>query len=178
MLAKPGIAKVIVFILFLAICLLIDILAIVLFIRDALKPGTFLTMNCFQTGFFGGVCIMQIVGVTQGRNEASLGFAIFILFTFVSLLMYSAYGYRRAKQQGQRGHYVAAHNPAVYHPAVPTEYAPPYQSAPPYQQNTAYYPQTATLLGGQHDQQLPPYQADGGMTTQHMQQQPKPAHMA
>ena len=82
-------------------------------------------------------------------------------FTFVGLLMYSVYGYRRAKQQGQRGHYVAAHNPAVYHPAVPTEYAPPYQNAPPYQQNTAYYPQTATLLGGQHDQQLPPYQADG-----------------
>lgn len=99
-------------------------------------------------------------------------------FTFVGLLMYAAYGCRRAKQQGQRGHYVEAHNPAVYHPAVPTEYASPYQSAPPYQQNTAYYPQTATLLGDQHNQQLPPYQADGGMANAYTQQQPSPAHIA
>ena len=71
--------KVIVFMLLIAICLLIDVLAIVLFMRDALKPGTFLTMNCFQTSFFGGVCIMEIVAVSQGRGEAGLGFSIFVL---------------------------------------------------------------------------------------------------
>jgi hypothetical protein len=71
--------KVIAFMLLIAICLLIDVLAIVLFMRDALKPGTFLTMNCFQTGFFGGVCIMEIVAVSQGRSEAGLGFSIFVL---------------------------------------------------------------------------------------------------
>jgi hypothetical protein len=71
--------KIIVFMLLIAICLLIDILAMVLFMRDALKPGTFLTMNCFQTGFFGGICIMEIVAVSRGRSEAGLGFSIFVL---------------------------------------------------------------------------------------------------
>jgi hypothetical protein len=61
--------------LLIAICLLIDILAMVLFMRDALKPGTFLTMNCF----FGGICIMEIVAVSRGRSEAGLGFSIFVL---------------------------------------------------------------------------------------------------
>lgn len=71
--------SVVVFMLFIVVCLLIDVLAIVLFIRDALKPGTFLTMNCFQTGFFGGVLIMDIAAVIRGNSAAGLGFSIFVL---------------------------------------------------------------------------------------------------
>lgn len=71
--------SVVVFMLFIVICLLIDILAIVLFIRDALKPGTFLTMNCFQTGFFGGVLIMDLVAVMRGTSAAGIGFSVFVL---------------------------------------------------------------------------------------------------
>jgi hypothetical protein len=59
--------------------LLIDILAILLFLRDALKPGTFLTMNCFQTAFWGGVLIMDLVAIGQGANAAGIGFSVFIL---------------------------------------------------------------------------------------------------
>jgi hypothetical protein len=70
---------VVLFMLFIAIVLLIDILAIVLFLRDALKPGTFLTMNCFQTGFWGGVLIMDIVAVGRGAGSAGIGFSVFIL---------------------------------------------------------------------------------------------------
>jgi hypothetical protein len=70
---------VVIFMLFIAIVLLIDILAIVLFLRDALKPGTFLTMNCFQTGFWGGVLIMDIVAVGRGAGSAGIGFSVFIL---------------------------------------------------------------------------------------------------
>ncbi|KAF3006585.1 hypothetical protein E8E13_006921 [Curvularia kusanoi] len=171
-LAKPAIASVVVFMLFIAICLLIDVLAIVLFMRDALKPGTFLTMNCFQTGFFGGVVIMQIVTAMKGRSEAGIGFSVFVFFTFFSLLMYSAVTYHRAKQEGRRGYYAAANNPAVYHPAVPTEYAPPYQ------QSTAYYPPSATPLDRQQSQYPPPYQSNGAMNDQYIQQPLKPAHMA
>lgn len=65
--------------LFIVVCLLIDVLAIVLFMRDALKPGTFLTMNCFQTGFFGGVLIMDIVAVMRGSSPAGIGFSVFVL---------------------------------------------------------------------------------------------------
>jgi hypothetical protein len=70
---------VIVFMLFIVIVLLIDILAILLFLRDALKPGTFLTMNCFQTAFWGGVLIMDLVAIGQGANAAGIGFSVFIL---------------------------------------------------------------------------------------------------
>lgn len=71
--------SVVVFMLFIVICLLIDVLAIVLFMRDALKPGTFLTMNCFQTGFFGGVLIMDLVTAMKTRSSTGIGFSIFVL---------------------------------------------------------------------------------------------------
>lgn len=185
--------SIVVFMLFIIICLLIDVLAIVLFMRDALKPGTFLTMNSFQTGFFGGVLIMDLIAVMRGTSAAGIGFSIFVLsvaassqvymvltyssLTFVSLLIYSAIGYHRAKKQAQRGNYTAAHNPAVYNPAVPTVYAPQYQGIPPYQQNTAYYPQTAASFELNNSHYLPPYQAQGTTTDYYNQQPLKPAHM-
>ena len=67
------------FMLFIVACLLIDILAIVLFLRDALKPATFLTMNCAQTGFWGGVLIMDLVAIMRGSSAAGIGFSIFVL---------------------------------------------------------------------------------------------------
>lgn len=73
--------------LFIVICLLIDILAIVLFMRDALKPATFLTMNCFQTGFFGGVLIMDLVAVMRGTSAAGIGFSVFVLYVHVTYFM-------------------------------------------------------------------------------------------
>ncbi|KAF1833767.1 hypothetical protein BDW02DRAFT_569751 [Decorospora gaudefroyi] len=79
--------------LFIIIVLLIDILAIVLFLRDALKPGTFLTMNCFQTCFWGAVLIMDFVAMGQGEsaNSVALGFMIFVLY--VARLMLESSGY-------------------------------------------------------------------------------------
>lgn len=65
--------------LFIVIVLLIDILAIVLFLRDALKPGTFLTMNCFQTTFWAIVLLMDFVAVGRGANAVGIGFGIFVL---------------------------------------------------------------------------------------------------
>lgn len=65
--------------LFIVMVLLIDILAILLFLRDALKPGTFLTMNCIQTGFWGGVLIMDLVAIGRGASAVGIGFAIFVL---------------------------------------------------------------------------------------------------
>jgi hypothetical protein len=78
-LVLTNLRTVIVFMLFIVIVLLIDILAILLFLRDALKPGTFLTMNCFQTAFWGGVLIMDLVAIGQGANAAGIGFSVFIL---------------------------------------------------------------------------------------------------
>ena len=71
--------SVIVFMLFIVIVLLIDVLAILLFLRDALKPGTFLTMNCFQSGFWGGVLIMDFVSIGSGSSSVGIGFSIFVL---------------------------------------------------------------------------------------------------
>ncbi|EAT85978.1 hypothetical protein HBI56_024310 [Parastagonospora nodorum] len=170
---KPAVASVVVFMLFIVIVLLIDVLAIVLFLRDALKPATFLTMNCFQTGFWGGVLILDLVSVARGASSVAIGFSVFVFTTFVGLLIYAAVGYSRAKKAAQRGMYAPAHNPAV-HPA-PYGQPPQYQSgASPYQQNTEYHSQTAPVE--LHDQYLPPYQ--GGAATDYYHQQPaKPAHL-
>ncbi|KAH7068700.1 hypothetical protein FB567DRAFT_248635 [Paraphoma chrysanthemicola] len=169
---KPAIATIVVFMLFIVIVLLIDILAIVLFLRDALKPGTFLTMNCFQTGFWGGVLIMDLVAIGRGGSAVGIGFSVFVFVTFVGLLIYSAVGYSRAKKAAQRGQYAPAHNPAV---PAPFGHPPQYQNAPPYHQSTEYHSQSHGPVELQ-SQYLPPYQ--GGAATDYYHQQPaKPAHI-
>ena len=66
--------------LLIVIVVLIDALAILLFLRDALKPGTFLTMNCFQTGFWLAVLIMDIVAIGRGASAVGIGFSVFVLY--------------------------------------------------------------------------------------------------
>lgn len=169
---KPAVASVVVFMLFIVIVLLIDILAILLFLRDALKPGTFLTMNCFQTGFWAVVLIMDFVAVGRGASTVGIGFSICVFLTFVGLLIYSIVGYRRAKKAAQRGQYVPALNPAAPAPAAyPTEY----HNAPPYQQSTAYISPASGAVELESNYP-PPYQA--GAAGDYYHQQPvKPAHI-
>ncbi|KAF1945351.1 hypothetical protein EJ02DRAFT_451647 [Clathrospora elynae] len=169
---QPAVGLVVVFMLLIIIVLLIDVLAIALFLRDALKPGTFLTMNCFQTGFWAGVLIMDFVAIGRGGSTVGIGFSIFVFLTFLGLLIYSIVGYRRAKLAAQRGQYVPAHNPAA---PAPAGYPPSPYNAPSYQQSTAYHSQTnpPVELPGQY---LPPYQATAAGDS--YQQQPmKPAYM-
>ena len=107
---------------------------------------------------------------TDGTSHVDTLLTCFSL-SFLSLLIYSAVGYHRAKKQAQRGTYAAAHNPAVYNPAVPTPYPPQYQ------QNTAYYSQTAAPVEVQHNHYLPPYQTNSASNNYYTQQPLKPAHM-
>lgn len=66
--------------LFIIIVLLLDLLAIVLFLRDALKPGPFLWMNAFQTAFWLGVLIMGLTRLgDDGGSPAGIGFSVFVL---------------------------------------------------------------------------------------------------
>ncbi|KAH9862543.1 hypothetical protein IAQ61_009960 [Plenodomus lingam] len=166
---KPAVAAVVVFILFIVIVLLIDILAIVLFLRDALKPATFLIMNCFQTSFWAAVLIMDFVAVGRGASAVGIGFSIFVFLSFLGLLIYSIVGYQRAKKAGQRGQYAPALNP------TPAAYPTELHDAPPYQQNTAYVSPTSGAAELEN-QYLPPYHA--GAAGDYYQQQPvKPAHI-
>jgi hypothetical protein len=179
-----------VFLAFIAIVLLIDILAIVLFLRDALKPATFLIMNCFQTGFWGGVLIMDFVAIGRGASAVGIGFSIFVLYvqcptrniaalmlsslSFFGTFIYSIVQYRRGKAAAQRGQYAPAHNPAAPAPAayhIPS----PYSNAPEYQPNTAYNSHTTPPVE-MHNQYPPSYQ--NGAAGDYYQQQPvKPAHI-
>ncbi|KAJ4316779.1 hypothetical protein N0V94_005270 [Neodidymelliopsis sp. IMI 364377] len=130
-------------------------------------------MNCFQTGFFGGVLIMDLVAVMRGTSAAGIGFSIFVFLSFVGLLIYSAVGYHRTKKQAQRGNYAAAHNPALL-----TAYTASSQVPSPYQQNTtAYHPPTDVQAELQGNQYLPPYQAHNASTDYYNQQPLKPTYM-
>ncbi|KAF2193769.1 hypothetical protein K469DRAFT_550110 [Zopfia rhizophila CBS 207.26] len=135
---KPAIGVVVVFMLLIVSVLLLDVLAILLFLRDALKPGTFLIMNVVQTGFWAGVLLLDLVAIARGASPVGIGFTIFVLLTFVALLTYAAVGYHRQRQQLRRGHYAPAHNPAA---PAPLGNPPAYHGASPHQQNTAYHPQ-------------------------------------
>lgn len=59
--------------------LLMDVLAILLFLRDALKPGTFLILNSVQTGFWAGVLIMDFVAIARGASAIGIAFSVFVL---------------------------------------------------------------------------------------------------
>ncbi len=170
--------------LMIVIVLLMDIMAIVLFLRDALKPGTFLTMNILQTAFWAGVLIMDVVALFRDDDTGDykvLGFSVFVLYahslhpmyyqpnsdslSFVGLLIYSMVGYRKAKNAALRGNYAPAHNPAIH-------VAPP-SNPPQYQPQDAYQSQSSAPL---HSPYLPPYEA--GAAGDYYNQQPmKPAHM-
>ncbi|KAF2830889.1 hypothetical protein CC86DRAFT_168601 [Ophiobolus disseminans] len=168
---KPTVAPVIIYLLCVVIVLLVDILAIVLFLRDALKPGTFLTMNCFQTGFWGGAFIVNLAAIGRGADTVAIGFSVLVLAIFVGPLIYSIVVYRRAKQAGQRGQYVPALNPSA---PAPFGQPPPYQSASPYHQGTEYHSQSGAPVELQ-SQYVPPYQ--GGGASGYYQQPAKPAHI-
>ena len=73
--------------LLIVIVLLLDVLAIVLFLRDALKPATFLTMNCFQTGFWGGVLIMSFIALRRGTSAVGIGFCVFVLYVWLHTVL-------------------------------------------------------------------------------------------
>lgn len=151
------------------IVLLLDILAILLFLRDKLTPDTFLVMTSAQTGFWIGVFIMEIVAVAGGASAVGLVFVLFCLyalllfppealffddssFSFVGLLIYAIVKYRRAKKDGKRGQYAPTPNPAGA-PFMPEAgpHPPAFMNAAPYReettsnQNTVYNPQSVEL---------------------------------
>jgi hypothetical protein len=73
-----------VFILLIVIVLLIDVLAIVMFLRDALKPVAFLIMNGFQTSFWAVVLVLELAAIGKGAGAAGIGFTVFILYGSLS----------------------------------------------------------------------------------------------
>jgi hypothetical protein len=77
---KRAIGGVVFFLILMFIVLLLDVLSIILFLRDALKTNTFLYINSFQTGFWIGVFILQIVYVANGQiSGIGLAFSAAVL---------------------------------------------------------------------------------------------------
>ncbi|KAF2465576.1 uncharacterized protein BDR25DRAFT_270225 [Lindgomyces ingoldianus] len=170
--SAPAIGIVVVFMLLIIAVLLMDILAILLFMRDALNPKTFLIMNVVQTTFWAAVLLLDVVAIARGASAVGIGFTVFVLFTFVALLIYASIGYHRQRKMAQRGNYAPAHNPAAPAPAAAPAYnAPPYGNAPPYQQNTAYYSQTG------HPVELHSHTQPQGAASDYYAHPVKPAQM-
>ncbi|USP81424.1 hypothetical protein yc1106_08698 [Curvularia clavata] len=154
-------SSVVFFMILMVIVLLIDVLNIVLFLRDALQPASFLITTSFQSGFFGGILILEIVSIGRGANPVGLIFSIIAFLSFFGLQVYAIIKYRRAKAAAQRGHYAPAHNPTT------NPYATPYAGEPDHNlQSTAY-----------HSQTYPPV-ATHGASDDYYQQPMKPAHIA
>lgn len=133
----PTIAVIVVFMLLLVICILLDVLAILAFARDALKPTTFLIFNVIQTGIWFIVILLDVVAIVRGARWSGLIGSIIVFLSFLGLLIYAAIGYRREKANARRGQYAPAANPANPQ-AQPQQYG--YTGAPA---TTAYHPQTS-----------------------------------
>jgi len=64
--------------------LLIDVLAILMFLRDRLNPTKFLIMNIVQTSFWLAVLLLNVIalarnGTGDGASRAGIGFSVFVL---------------------------------------------------------------------------------------------------
>ncbi|KAF2274691.1 uncharacterized protein EI97DRAFT_502528 [Westerdykella ornata] len=140
----PRTHSIVLFMLMTVIVLLLDILAILLFLRDRLTPNTFLVMTSAQTGFWVGVLIMETVAVANGASALGLIFVLFCLLSFVGLLIYAIVKYRKAKREGKRGQYALAYNPSGA-PITPTagHHPPAFMNAAPYREETTYNQTTA-----------------------------------
>jgi len=132
----PTIAVIVVFMLLLVICILLDVLAILMFARDALKPTTFLIFNVIQTGIWFIVILLDVVAIVRGARWSGLIGSIVVFLSFLGLLIYAAVGYRREKANARRGQYAPAVNPANAQ-VQPQQFG--YTNAPP---TTAYHPHT------------------------------------
>ncbi|KAF2262739.1 hypothetical protein CC78DRAFT_582329 [Lojkania enalia] len=174
---KPAIGVVVIFMLMIVAVLLMDVLAIVLFLRDALKPKTFLILNVVQTSFWAGVLLLDIVAIakdSEGRKYAyGIAFTVFVFLTFVALLIYASVQFHRVRKQAQRGHYAPTLNPGM---PAPGYHPPSYGNVPyPQQQGTVYYSQSghSVELSSTHT----PYQSQGPAADYYNGQGVKPAQM-
>lgn len=146
---KPAIGGLIVTILFIAVIILLDVLAIFMFANKKLSAGRFMLLNCFGTGFWGVNLIIQIasIGSSNGTNGASIGLGVFIFLSFLGLLIYSSILYHRERKARKQGAYALTNNPNTT----------PYNASP--YNNSPYQPQTTAYTTPSHNaQELPDYQ--------------------
>lgn len=132
---KLGIGLAVFFMVLLILCVVLDIISIILFMRHSLKPKVMLVFNVIQSAIWLFVIILQIMSVAQGASPAGLivclviGYVYFLsLFppplslgspltkscstSFVVLLVYSSINCHRARKNAKRGNYAPANNPA------------------------------------------------------------------
>ncbi|KAF2110680.1 hypothetical protein BDV96DRAFT_500843 [Lophiotrema nucula] len=107
----PAIGVVVVFMLLIIAVLLMDVLAILMFLRDKLNPKSFLIMNVIQTAFWFVVLILDIAAIARGASAAGIAFTIFVLLSFLALLIYASVNFHRQRKAARLGHYAPAHNP-------------------------------------------------------------------
>ncbi|PSN73564.1 hypothetical protein BS50DRAFT_569089 [Corynespora cassiicola Philippines] len=177
----PAMGVIIVFMLMIIGVLLLDVLAIILFLKDKLNPTVFLIMNSTQTGFWGGILILDLIAIARGANAVGIALTVGIFLSFVGLLIYAAVNYHRARKAAQRGHYAPAHNPAAPAPQSASygHAAPTHHHDNPFSDNhgTAYHSQTqpVELQHNSLPEYVPPQH--GAAADYYSHQPAKPAHM-
>lgn len=71
---------IVVFMLLIIAVLLMDILQILMFLRDSLSPLSFLIMNSVQTAFWAAVLLLDLVSIAKKESNATgIGLVVFIL---------------------------------------------------------------------------------------------------
>jgi hypothetical protein len=66
--------------LLIVIVLLMDVMAILMFLRDGLNPSKFLIMNVVQTTLWVVVVLLNVVSIAKhGSSGSGIGFSIFVL---------------------------------------------------------------------------------------------------
>ncbi|KAF2199825.1 hypothetical protein GQ43DRAFT_375314 [Delitschia confertaspora ATCC 74209] len=110
---SPAMGVVIFFMLLVIGVLLLDLLAIVLFLRNALRPTAFLVMNVVQSFFWVVVIVIDFVAIAKGTGARGIWFPILALVSFLGLLIYSAQQYHKQRKEAQRGLYGEVRNPVV-----------------------------------------------------------------
>ncbi|KAF2096739.1 hypothetical protein NA57DRAFT_78335 [Rhizodiscina lignyota] len=149
------------FLFLLVVCFLLDIIAIVMFGRNSLRPKTFLIFNVLQTLLWTIMLVLAIIGAARVSGDGGFILTLIIFLLYLGLLIYASvvyhrdrkgrkYGYRQTKNPGQLESQSFINNQAPYNAphvepyrGVDNHSSGEYYNSAPQQPPTFYNPSTS-----------------------------------
>jgi hypothetical protein len=107
-------SSIVVIIVFIGLCLILDLASMIMLGRHSLRPKTFLIFQVVETSIWVVLIVLSIVGLAaigksgyRRPSPISYILQIILLASFVALLIYASVIYHRARKAARRGNYEA-----------------------------------------------------------------------
>jgi hypothetical protein len=101
----PPVFAVVVLMLLIQLVFVTDLVHMLLYSRNKLKPTLFLITNIGQTCCWVGVVILDLVVIARGKGMRNMFFPILVSLTFLNALIYAIYVFITHRRDSKLGHY-------------------------------------------------------------------------